>query len=105
MAKTLNEAMLTSRYGSVNPNGMNKRINRLQNIAQNSSKFHKTTILLLHLSYGADSKCASALASVDLERPSLLPLNLNSTAQLEVIIVNTTVRGFNKAMARVHENE
>jgi hypothetical protein len=36
---------------------------------------------------------------------SLLPLNLNKAAQLEVIIENTTVREYKKAMTRVHETE
>jgi hypothetical protein len=74
-------------------------------VRKKKSNFHKTTILLLHLWYGADSQCASALASVDLERPSLLPLNPNNAEQLEVIIVKTTVRGFKNAMSRVHETE
>jgi hypothetical protein len=57
------------------------------------------------MSYGADSKCASALACVYLEGVSLLPLNLNKAAQLEVMIVNTKVREYKKAIARVQATE
>jgi hypothetical protein len=72
---------------------------------QQTASFIKKTILLLYLSYGADSKCASARTSGDFECASLLPLNLNNAAQLEVIIVNTTVREFKKAMTRVQATE